>query len=166
MCVQESKSLFVVSLELPENWTDTRETLLEGMLFSLKYMGMTLVEQPKGEELSAAAVKRIVATVSVRAGAESCLLLFRRVCHWGGFQKPQVWRQRCPSGDVGSAGPAVPGVSRHWVVWGKMQAAALGSPWGQPQPADGALCGKLVCCVSELWLFLISLGDPGCGRRH
>ncbi|RLV88917.1 hypothetical protein DV515_00015173 [Chloebia gouldiae] len=48
--------------KLPENWTDTRETLLEGMLFSLKYMGMTLVEQPKGEELSAAAVKRIVAT--------------------------------------------------------------------------------------------------------
>uniref|UniRef100_A0A8C9MX67 Low density lipoprotein receptor adaptor protein 1 n=1 Tax=Serinus canaria TaxID=9135 RepID=A0A8C9MX67_SERCA len=47
---------------LPENWTDTRETLLEGMLFSLKYLGMTLVEQPKGEELSAAAVKRIVAT--------------------------------------------------------------------------------------------------------
>ncbi|KAM8795968.1 low density lipoprotein receptor adapter protein 1 [Eudromia elegans] len=48
--------------KLPENWTDTRETLLEGMLFRLKYMGMTLVEQPKGEELSAAAVKRIVAT--------------------------------------------------------------------------------------------------------
>lgn len=39
-----------MSAELPENWTDTRETLLEGMLFSLKYMGMTLVEQPKGEE--------------------------------------------------------------------------------------------------------------------
>lgn len=56
---------FPVSPELPENWTDTRETLLEGMLFSLKYLGMTLVEQPKGEELSAAAVKRIVATVSV-----------------------------------------------------------------------------------------------------
>uniref|UniRef100_A0A670Y9D0 Low density lipoprotein receptor adaptor protein 1 n=1 Tax=Pseudonaja textilis TaxID=8673 RepID=A0A670Y9D0_PSETE len=48
--------------KLPENWTDTRETLLEGMLFSLKYLGMTLVEQPKGEELSATAVKRIVAT--------------------------------------------------------------------------------------------------------
>ncbi|XP_070366768.1 low density lipoprotein receptor adapter protein 1 isoform X2 [Equus asinus] len=48
--------------KLPENWTDTRETLLEGMLFTLKYLGMTLVEQPKGEELSAAAVKRIVAT--------------------------------------------------------------------------------------------------------
>ncbi|XP_036888691.1 low density lipoprotein receptor adapter protein 1 [Sturnira hondurensis] len=48
--------------KLPENWTDTRETLLEGMIFSLKYLGMTLVEQPKGEEMSAAAVKRIVAT--------------------------------------------------------------------------------------------------------
>ncbi|OCT83341.1 low density lipoprotein receptor adapter protein 1-B-like isoform X2 [Xenopus laevis] len=48
--------------KLPENWTDTRETLLEGMLFHLKYLGMTLVEQPKGEELSATAVKRIVAT--------------------------------------------------------------------------------------------------------
>lgn len=54
--------------ELPENWTDTRETLLEGMLFTLKYLGMTLVERPKGEELSAAAVKRIVATVSTLAG--------------------------------------------------------------------------------------------------
>ncbi|XP_015267122.1 PREDICTED: low density lipoprotein receptor adapter protein 1 isoform X1 [Gekko japonicus] len=48
--------------KLPENWTDTRETLLEGMHFNLKYLGMTLVEQPKGEDLSAAAVKRIVAT--------------------------------------------------------------------------------------------------------
>ena len=38
------------------------------MLFSLKYLGMTLVEQPKGEELSAAAVKRIVATVSPVSG--------------------------------------------------------------------------------------------------
>ncbi|XP_052428586.1 low density lipoprotein receptor adapter protein 1-B isoform X1 [Carassius gibelio] len=48
--------------KLPENWTDTRETLLEGMVFQLKYLGVTLVEEPKGEELSAAAVKRIVAT--------------------------------------------------------------------------------------------------------
>lgn len=53
----------LLSAELPENWTDTRETLLEGMVFQLKYLGVTLVEQPKGEELSAAAVKRIVATV-------------------------------------------------------------------------------------------------------
>ncbi|TRY60586.1 hypothetical protein DNTS_026992 [Danionella cerebrum] len=55
------ESVSVVT-ELPENWSDTRETLLEGMIFQLKYLGMTLVEEPKGEELSAAAVKRIVAT--------------------------------------------------------------------------------------------------------
>lgn len=33
------------------------------MTFNLRHLGMTLVDQPKGEELSAAAVKRIVATV-------------------------------------------------------------------------------------------------------
>ncbi|KAM9738646.1 low density lipoprotein receptor adapter protein 1-A-like isoform 2-T2 [Menidia menidia] len=48
--------------KLPENWTDTRETILEGMTFNLRHLGMTLVDQPRGEELSAAAVKRIVAT--------------------------------------------------------------------------------------------------------
>ncbi|XP_072555454.1 low density lipoprotein receptor adapter protein 1-A isoform X4 [Paramormyrops kingsleyae] len=32
------------------------------MTFNLKYLGMTLVEQPKGEELSGAAIRRIVAT--------------------------------------------------------------------------------------------------------
>lgn len=63
-CPAGSEGLSSSHPELPENWTDTRETLLEGMLFTLKYLGMTLVEQPKGEELSAAAVKRIVATVS------------------------------------------------------------------------------------------------------
>uniref|UniRef100_A0A8C5ICZ2 Low density lipoprotein receptor adaptor protein 1 n=1 Tax=Junco hyemalis TaxID=40217 RepID=A0A8C5ICZ2_JUNHY len=65
--------------KLPENWTDTRETLLEGMLFSLKYLGMTLVEQPKGEELSAAAVKRIVATVSVPSCPQVALMALGRV---------------------------------------------------------------------------------------
>uniref|UniRef100_A0A3B4WQG4 Low density lipoprotein receptor adaptor protein 1a n=1 Tax=Seriola lalandi dorsalis TaxID=1841481 RepID=A0A3B4WQG4_SERLL len=48
--------------KLPENWTDTRETILEGMTFNLRHLGMTLVDQPRGEDLSAAAVKRIVAT--------------------------------------------------------------------------------------------------------
>ncbi|KAL6100164.1 ldlrap1 [Pungitius sinensis] len=48
--------------KLPEIWTDTRETIAEGMTFHLRHLGMTLVERPKGEELSAAAVKRIVAT--------------------------------------------------------------------------------------------------------
>ena len=110
MCVWESKSLFVVSLELPENWTDTRETLLEGMLFSLKYMGMTLVEQPKGEELSAAAVKRIVATVSVRSGAEPCLpLSLGRVSKAAGLEAVQ---SVCRLRGVRIAGLALPGVSR------------------------------------------------------
>ncbi|XP_068189248.1 low density lipoprotein receptor adapter protein 1a isoform X2 [Antennarius striatus] len=48
--------------KLPENWTDTRETILEGMTFNLRHLGMTLVDQPKGEDLSAAAIKRIIAT--------------------------------------------------------------------------------------------------------
>ncbi|XP_059810535.1 low density lipoprotein receptor adapter protein 1b [Hypanus sabinus] len=47
--------------KLPENWTDTRESLQEGMIFNLKYLGMTLVEEPKGEDMSSAAVRRIVA---------------------------------------------------------------------------------------------------------
>lgn len=61
------------STELPENWTDTRETILEGMTFNLRHLGMTLVDQPKGEALSAAAVKRIVATV--RAGVTRTLTI-------------------------------------------------------------------------------------------
>ncbi|CAB1350516.1 unnamed protein product, partial [Coregonus sp. 'balchen'] len=48
--------------KLPENWTDTRETVVDGMTFNIRHLGMTLVDQPKGEDLSAAAVKRIVAT--------------------------------------------------------------------------------------------------------
>ncbi|XP_017276487.1 low density lipoprotein receptor adapter protein 1a isoform X1 [Kryptolebias marmoratus] len=48
--------------KLPENWTDTRETIVEGMTFNLRHLGLTLVDQPKGAELSAAAVKRIIAT--------------------------------------------------------------------------------------------------------
>ncbi|XP_016101946.1 low density lipoprotein receptor adapter protein 1-like [Sinocyclocheilus grahami] len=58
--------------ELPENWTDTKETLLEGMVFTVKYLGMTLVGQPKGEDMAAAAIRRIVATVSHRS-CISCL---------------------------------------------------------------------------------------------
>uniref|UniRef100_A0A8C0GB45 Low density lipoprotein receptor adaptor protein 1 n=1 Tax=Chelonoidis abingdonii TaxID=106734 RepID=A0A8C0GB45_CHEAB len=81
--------------KLPENWTDTRETLLEGMLFNLKYMGMTLVEQPKGEDLSAAAVKRIVAMVTrgkklQKVTTEAELMNDRKldiqVCYWETLQ--------------------------------------------------------------------------------
>lgn len=59
--------------KLPENWTDTKETLLEGMAFQVKYLGMTLVGQPKGEEMAAAAIRRIVTTA--RASAKK----FRKV---------------------------------------------------------------------------------------
>ncbi|XP_061672373.1 low density lipoprotein receptor adapter protein 1a [Syngnathoides biaculeatus] len=48
--------------KLPENWTDTRETILAGMTFHVRHLGTTLVDRPKGEDLAAAAVKRIVAT--------------------------------------------------------------------------------------------------------
>lgn len=48
--------------------------ILEGMTFNLRHLGMTLVDQPKGEDLSAAAVKRIVATV--RAGTVHYLIVF------------------------------------------------------------------------------------------
>lgn len=55
---------FIVPPELPENWTDTKETLLEGMVFNVKYLGMTLVGQPKGEDMASEAIRRIVAMVS------------------------------------------------------------------------------------------------------
>ncbi|KAG7242975.1 hypothetical protein INR49_017666 [Caranx melampygus] len=53
--------------QLPENWTDTKETLLEGMVFNVKYLGMTLVGQPKGEDMASAAIHRIVATARASA---------------------------------------------------------------------------------------------------
>ncbi|XP_074541006.1 low density lipoprotein receptor adapter protein 1 isoform X1 [Halichoeres trimaculatus] len=59
--------------KLPENWTDTKETLLEGMVFNVKYLGMTLVGQPKGEDMASAAIRRIVSTA--RASAKK----FRKV---------------------------------------------------------------------------------------
>ncbi|KAK7906870.1 hypothetical protein WMY93_015482 [Mugilogobius chulae] len=70
-CELEQRYLCVQ--ELPENWTDTKETLLEGMVFNVKYLGMTLVGQPKGEDMASAAIHRIVATA--RASAKK----FRKV---------------------------------------------------------------------------------------
>lgn len=57
-----------------------QEPLLEGMCFTLKYLGMTLVEKPKGEDMAAAAIRRIVATVRPSPGALLC---------WG--QSPALW---------------------------------------------------------------------------
>ncbi|XP_072559036.1 low density lipoprotein receptor adapter protein 1 isoform X1 [Paramormyrops kingsleyae] len=59
--------------KLAENWTDTKETLLEGMVFNVKYLGMTLVGQPKGEDMASAAIRRIV--TMARASAKK----FRKV---------------------------------------------------------------------------------------
>ncbi|KAK9527204.1 hypothetical protein VZT92_013895 [Zoarces viviparus] len=67
--------------KLPENWTDTRETIVEGMTFNLRHLGMTLVDQPKGEDLSAAAVKRIVATA--KAGGKKPLKVALKVSPQG-----------------------------------------------------------------------------------
>ncbi|XP_074942403.1 low density lipoprotein receptor adapter protein 1-like isoform X1 [Phalacrocorax aristotelis] len=53
--------------KLPESWADMQEPLLDGMCFTLKYLGMTLVEKPKGEDMAAAAIRRIVATARVGA---------------------------------------------------------------------------------------------------
>ncbi|KAM6123203.1 low density lipoprotein receptor adapter protein 1-like [Pterocles gutturalis] len=53
--------------KLPESWADMQEPLLEGMCFTLKYLGMTLVEKPKGEDMAAAAIRRIVAMARVGA---------------------------------------------------------------------------------------------------
>lgn len=61
-----------VVVELPENWTDTREIIVEGMTFNLRQLGTTLVDQPKGAELSAAAVKRIFATVRGKSVTRAC----------------------------------------------------------------------------------------------
>ncbi|XP_041044283.1 low density lipoprotein receptor adapter protein 1-like [Carcharodon carcharias] len=53
--------------KLPENWTDTKESLQEGMVFHLKYLGVTVVDQPKGEGMAAAAIRRII-TVAKASG--------------------------------------------------------------------------------------------------
>ncbi|XP_049734267.1 low density lipoprotein receptor adapter protein 1 isoform X2 [Elephas maximus indicus] len=83
--------------KLPENWTDTRETLLEGMLFSLKYLGMTMVEQPKGEELSAAAVKRIVATVYFAWGQPRSTLSLGTVMAISCLDPGSTWKWKHPA---------------------------------------------------------------------
>ncbi|KAM4041341.1 low density lipoprotein receptor adapter protein 1-B-like isoform 2-T2 [Anomaloglossus baeobatrachus] len=46
--------------KLPDTWTDSRDALLEGVSFHLKYLGLTLVEKPKGEDMAAAAIRRII----------------------------------------------------------------------------------------------------------
>ncbi|XP_040282811.1 low density lipoprotein receptor adapter protein 1-like isoform X6 [Bufo bufo] len=53
--------------KLPDLWTDAPDALLEGIIFHLKYLGMTLVEKPKGEDMAAAAIRRIIAMARASA---------------------------------------------------------------------------------------------------
>ncbi|XP_066450441.1 low density lipoprotein receptor adapter protein 1-like isoform X2 [Eleutherodactylus coqui] len=53
--------------KLPDTWTDSRDALLEGVIFHLKYLGMTLVEKPKGEDMAAAAIRRVIAMARASA---------------------------------------------------------------------------------------------------
>ncbi|XP_075057106.1 low density lipoprotein receptor adapter protein 1-B-like isoform X2 [Mixophyes fleayi] len=53
--------------KLPETCLDSQEALLEGVIFHLKYLGMTLVEKPKGEDMAAAAIRRIITMARVSA---------------------------------------------------------------------------------------------------
>ncbi|XP_068135009.1 low density lipoprotein receptor adapter protein 1-B-like isoform X2 [Hyperolius riggenbachi] len=46
--------------KLPEMWPESHDSLLEGVTFHLKYLGMTLVEKPKGEDMAAAAIRRVI----------------------------------------------------------------------------------------------------------
>ena len=44
-------------------------------MFNVKYLGMTLVGQPKGEDMASAAIRRIVATVSFCSPYDSANLV-------------------------------------------------------------------------------------------
>ncbi|CAK8679232.1 unnamed protein product [Clavelina lepadiformis] len=48
--------------KLNENWMEIKPAVVEGLKFTAKYIGMTLVDSPKGEEMASAAIKRIVDT--------------------------------------------------------------------------------------------------------
>ncbi|XP_073480815.1 low density lipoprotein receptor adapter protein 1-B-like [Aquarana catesbeiana] len=54
--------------KLPDSWPESQDALLEGAVFHLKYLGMTLVEKPKGEDMAAAAIRRII--TMARASSE------------------------------------------------------------------------------------------------
>lgn len=60
-------------------------------MFQLKYLGVTMVEQPKGEELSAAAVKRIVATVRKRLRAQTLLCQRTQSSAYFLVEKASAW---------------------------------------------------------------------------
>lgn len=46
--------------KLDEDWFDNQEPIKDGMMFSAKYLGLTIVDEPQGEDVSSAAVQRIL----------------------------------------------------------------------------------------------------------
>lgn len=51
--------------KLSENWATTREPVVEGVTFYCKYLGSTMVDDPKGETTTAEAIKRIIQTAKM-----------------------------------------------------------------------------------------------------
>lgn len=104
------------------------------MIFSLKYLGMTLVEQPKGEEMSAAAVKRIVATVSPSCGSQGWLLsgVLLVPCS---LSQLDVSGLSLPLSPLAS-GSGTLGKGSSWACWGSPgQCPRLQQLWPCPAPA-------------------------------
>lgn len=46
--------------ELCEEWTNTREPVADGVTFYVRYLGSSLVEDPKSAHSTAAGVKRVI----------------------------------------------------------------------------------------------------------
>ena len=50
-------------IELPEDWTDCKAPVIEGITFYCKYLGSTAIEEPSSDVLTADAIKRIIQMV-------------------------------------------------------------------------------------------------------
>ncbi|CAG2112175.1 unnamed protein product [Medioppia subpectinata] len=46
--------------KLPEDWTDCKAPVIEGITFYCKYLGSTAIEEPSSDVLTAEAIKRII----------------------------------------------------------------------------------------------------------
>ncbi|XP_052666042.1 uncharacterized protein LOC128152069 isoform X7 [Harpia harpyja] len=99
--------------KLPESWADMQEPLLEGMCFTLKYLGMTLVEKPKGEDMAAAAIRRIVAMDLLLHNRQAAEQSLRLCCPEPGQRCtgvpcfPLTQKEDCPGCDS-DRGPGLP----------------------------------------------------------
>ncbi|XP_054163240.1 low density lipoprotein receptor adapter protein 1-B-like [Oppia nitens] len=51
--------------KLPEDWTDCKAPVIEGITFYCKYLGSTVIEEPSSDILTAEAIKRIIQMAKV-----------------------------------------------------------------------------------------------------